>query len=46
MAALHGHGYRPGPAIEAIATSFPFRNRFHARGEAEPTTESNAGAIP
>ncbi len=36
MAALHAHGYRPGPVIETIATSFPFRHRFYAKTEATP----------
>lgn len=36
LAALHAHGYRPGPLIETIALSFPFRHRFYAKTETTP----------
>jgi hypothetical protein len=36
LAALQANGYRPGPVIETIALSFPFRHRFYAKIEASP----------
>lgn len=36
MSALQAHDYRPGPMLETIAMSFPFRHRFYAKTEAAP----------
>ncbi|MHB1308420.1 MAG: DUF1592 domain-containing protein [Limisphaerales bacterium] len=36
MKALETTGHRPSALIETIATSFPFRHRFHAQTESNP----------
>lgn len=36
MKALEATGHRPSALIETIATSFPFRHRFHAQTESNP----------
>ncbi|MBK9138887.1 MAG: DUF1592 domain-containing protein [Verrucomicrobia bacterium] len=36
LAALRHNDYRPGPLIETIAMSFPFRHRFYAKTESPP----------